>query len=238
MESFENTKEKVYAPSMDHRWSSLYKIAGVAALITAIIIPMQFVVFIASPPPNTVIEYFRLFQKNWLLGLLDLDFLLIVDNVLAIPIFLALYVSLKQSRASYMLIATSVGIIGIILLIISREATFTMLSLSDQYFAAEKDIEKTMCLGSGQTMLSIYNGTVFNLSYILGSVALILISWVMLKTNIFSKLTAILGILSNVIALGLYVPRIGIYISLFSVIGLEIWYILITRRLFQLGRLE
>ena len=223
---------------MDHHWSSLYKIAGVAALITAIIIPIQLVVFMASPPPNTALEYFRLFQKNWLLGLLDLDFLLIVDNILAIPIFLALFVSLKKTKASFMLIATFIGIIGIILLLFSREATFTMMSLSDQYYAATTDIEKTMCLGSGQTMLFIYNGTVFNLSYILGSVALIIISWVMLKTNIYSRLTAILGILSNVIALGLYVPRIGIYISLFSVIGLEIWYILITRRLFQLGRLE
>ena len=49
------------------------------------------------------------------------------------------------------------------------------------------------------------------------------------------KSTAYMGILANVIALGLYVPKIGVYISIFSVVFLWIWYILIARRLFQLG---
>jgi hypothetical protein len=31
---------------------------------------------------------------------------------------------------------------------------------------------------------------------------------------------------------------VGVYISVFSVLFLEIWYILVARRLFQLGRIE
>jgi len=58
----------------------------------------------------------------------------------------------------------------------------------------------------------------------------------MLQRKIFSKATAYMGILANVLALGLYVPKIGIYILLFSVVFLLVWYILITPRLFQLGR--
>ena len=45
-----------------------------------------------------------------------------------------------------------------------------------------------------------------------------------------------MGLLANVIALGLYVPVIGIYISIFSVLFLEIFYILVARRFFQMGR--
>jgi hypothetical protein len=77
--------------------------------------------------------------------------------------------------------------------------------------------------------------TAFHVNYILGAVALLIISLVMLRSTIFSNVTAYTGILANVIAFGLYVPTIGILLSLISVVLLEIWYILIARRLFQLG---
>jgi hypothetical protein len=43
-------------------------------------------------------------------------------------------------------------------------------------------------------------------------------------------------IASSVCDFGLYVPGIGMYISIFSVLFLVIWNILIARRLFQLGQ--
>ena len=58
----------------------------------------------------------------------------------------------------------------------------------------------------------------------------------MLRSTTFSKGAAYAGMLGNAIGFGLYVPTIGIYISLLSVVGLWIWYILIGRRLFQLGQ--
>jgi hypothetical protein len=36
----------------------------------------------------------------------------------------------------------------------------------------------------------------------------------------------------------LYVPVVGLYISIFSVLFLEIFYILVARRLWQLGHYE
>ena len=93
-----------------------------------------------------------------------------------------------------------------------------------------------MFLAAGQAMLVMWQGSAFQASYILGSIASIIISAVMLRNKLFSKATAYSGILANVIALGLYVPKIGVYISIFSVVFLWIWYILIARRLFQLGQ--
>jgi hypothetical protein len=58
----------------------------------------------------------------------------------------------------------------------------------------------------------------------------------MLKSHIFSKVTAYMRIASSVCDFGLFVPTIGIYISIFSVLFLFIWNILIARRLFQLGQ--
>ena len=56
------------------------------------------------------------------------------------------------------------------------------------------------------------------------------------RSKLFSKLTGYMGILANTLALGLYVPVIGVYISIFSVVFLWIWYILMAIRLFQWGK--
>jgi len=58
----------------------------------------------------------------------------------------------------------------------------------------------------------------------------------MLRSTVFSDLAGWMAILGNAVGLGLYVPVVGVYISVFSVLFLEIWYILIPRMLFQLGR--
>ena len=42
--------------------------------------------------------------------------------------------------------------------------------------------------------------------------------------------------MANAVALGLYVPRVGVFIAVLSVLFLEVWYVLIARRLYQFGR--
>jgi hypothetical protein len=161
--------------------------------------------------------------------------LLIVDEVLAILIFLALYVSLRRVSESFMAIGIVLGLVSVALFITANPA-FAMLSLSDQYAAAGSDAQRDIFLASGQAMLVMWQGSAFQVGYILGSIAPIIISVVMLQSKLFSKATAYFGILANVISLGLYVPKVGIYISVFSVVFLWVWYILIARRLFQLGK--
>ena len=85
-------------------------------------------------------------------------------------------------------------------------------------------------------MIAMSKGTASHLSYIFAALAPLIISVVMLRSNIFSKATAYIGILANVIALGFYVPEIGIIFGIISVCPfLMIWEILIARRFFQLG---
>ena len=54
-------------------WMSLYRVGGVSALLMFVLTLVQSFIFITNPPPSTVIDYFTLFQKNKILGLLDLD---------------------------------------------------------------------------------------------------------------------------------------------------------------------
>ncbi len=219
----------------DSRLHWLYKVAGMSALVTALLIVVQMIVFIIWPPPSTAIDTFKLFQENTLLGFLALDILYVIDNVLLIPILLALYFSLRKTNESFMLIGVALGFIGIASLFASNPAA-NMNFLSGQYAAAATDAQRTLFLAAGEAMLAIFSGTAYHISLIVGSVALVIIPIVMLQSKIFDKATAYMGILANVLALGFYVPKIGIYILLFSVIFLFVWYILITRRLFQLGR--
>jgi hypothetical protein len=53
---------------------------------------------------------------------------------------------------------------------------------------------------------------------------------------VLSGLGVVFFVASSVFDFGLYIPTIGIYISMFSVLFLLIWNILIARRLFQLGK--
>jgi len=217
----------------DSNFKSLYKAGGAAALITAMIMPLQIIIYIAFPPPSTVIGFFTLFQNNSLLGLLALDFLIIVDQILLVPIILALYAALRRANESFMAIALTIYIVGIATYFTSN-TVFEMLSLSNQYAGATTDAQRSMLLAAGQVMLAIYEGTAFSLSYVLLAFGGIIISAVMLRSNIFGKVTAYAGILAGAIALGIFVPKIGIFISIFSILFYEIWYILIARRLFQL----
>jgi hypothetical protein len=232
----EMMKQITNIETFDSDWKSLYRVGGVAALLMFIITLVQTFIFIAYPPPSTVIDYFTLFQKSKILGLLDLDFLLIVINILLILIYLALYTALKRFNKSYTTIALVIGLVGTTLFFASREATFGMLTLSNQYTTAATDADKAMLLAAGQTLLTIYNGTAFDLSYVLGGVVILLFSVVMLQSNIFSKATAYVGIAMGVLML---VPptvgMIGLLLSLISLVPTLIWLIPIARKFFQLA---
>ena len=74
-----------------------------------------------------------------------------------------------------------------------------MLSLSDQYAAATTDAQRSMYLAAGQAMLATFEGTAFQVSYVLASVAGIVIGAVMLQERYLSRVAAYALILGDVI---------------------------------------
>jgi hypothetical protein len=221
--------------SAGQNWKSLYKIGACAALASLVFFPIQIGVFLVNPPPDAVIGWFNLLRQKPLVGLVDLDLLLMVDSVLTIMVFLALYAALKQTHQSWMVVGLTLGLVSAVLFIASNPA-FAMQSLSQQYFSAGNDSMRTTTLAAGQAVMAGWQGSAFQASYILGSIAAILISVVMLRSAWFSKAAAVMGILANSIAFGLYVPVIGVYISVFSVVFLWVWYLLLALGLFRLGK--
>jgi len=224
------------AEALDPAWHDLYRIAGWAAAISAVFFPIQIAVFILVPPPGfepsaaNALSWLTFFASSRFLALLDLDILIIVDEVLAVPILLALYVALRRVNLSLATLGLAFGLLGVGAYLASSP-TLSMLALSDQYAAAATEASRSAALASAQVLLANYQGTAFHAFYVLGSLAPILLCVVMLRSQAFSRWIAIVGIIANVVALGLYIPVVGVVISIFSVVLLEVWNILLARRL-------
>ena len=241
----------------DPRWNSLYKLSGAAALIAVLIfrrwLGEEFLllrslgIFRSGPQtlPTSVLDWFSLLHSNRLIGLTLLNVFDLVNYALVGLIFLGLYAALRRASRSYMTLATALGFLGIAVYFASNQA-FSMLSLSDQYAAATTDAQRSTLLAAGQALLAIGNTGVFGqtaMSFLLVTLAGLIISTVMLRSSIFSKGTAYVGILANGFGLGYPVglalaPKmlVIVIISLsVSACFLVIWYIQIALRLFQLG---
>ena len=69
-------KSQIEVP--DASWNAVFKVGGIAALAVVALVLVQAPIFILYPQPTTVIGHFMQFQDNKLLGLVDLDLILIL----------------------------------------------------------------------------------------------------------------------------------------------------------------
>jgi hypothetical protein len=230
-------------------WNVMYKIGGVAAL-SAVLVGILEIVITFLPGGNTtqetVLDWFMLFQKNPFMGLRNLGLLNIFLNVLAILTYLALYAAhRKNSCQPQAALATIISFLGIGVFFATNRA-FPMLALSNQYAVATSDAQRAMLEAAGQSMLSVgasHTPGTF-LGFFLVEAAGVLISIVMLRGKIFSKVGAYAGILGFGILLvfeffSSFVSGLSIVTMLLAMFGGLLnmaWYILIARRLFQLGQ--
>jgi hypothetical protein len=223
---------------INNSWKVLYKIAAIASLISAALIPVAGYFFFMYPPTGfdptytNTLGWFKLFSDNWLAGLFNLDLVMVIDNILVIPVFLSLYLILRKTNETLTLIGLIIGLIGIATYFAINPA-FSMLSLSRQYALATEN--KDTLIAAGQTLLAIYQGTGFVTYLMLASATGILMGIVMLQGKIFSRITAWSGILGNLMAPAMFLPVVGLYIGFLSLIPLIIWYILIALKLFKMG---
>lgn len=220
-----------------NNWSLFYNIAGVCAIFSVLIIPVQIVLFILSPPPETAIEFISLFQKNIYLGLASMDFLYLINNALGLVLFPALYLTLRKTNKSLATLALIIGVFGSASFFVSN-TSINFLYLTKQYTAAVTDAQKSIYIAAGESMMSLYQGTAYHMHYILGCLSLLIFSFLMVKSGLYKRSMGVIGIVTNLIAFGLYVPEIGVYISTFSVIGYAIWFTLIAKQFFILARKE
>ena len=220
------------------RWKDLYKAAGIAAIISEIGIILGLVTYFIWPyaPGRLSTEsIFLLLQKDALGGMISLDLFLLVSNLFSILLFLALYFSLKHVNESYALIAVVVGLIGVVLLVPDRPIP-ELLLLSRTYANATSDAARSQLLASGGALLALFDGIGWFLNTLLGALSLLTSSILMLRSSVYSKATAWVGIITNIAVCGFFIPAIGTFLLFLSLPGYMIWYFQLARRFFQMGR--
>ena len=237
----------VKAETADSTYQSLYKIGGAAALFAAVLILGDVVVLAIYPQPNAISDWLILFQSNSIVGLLDLWGLEVLMYLMFIMMFLALYMVLRKANQSLMVIALTFALLGIGIFLATNNP-FSMLSLSNQYATATTDMERSTFLAAGQALLSNTNQRAvggFNMGLFLVSAAGLMVSSVMLQSNSFSRSTAFVGILAHALSLADYLRQaltpsaiVALLLILPNALFLVIWYVLVGRRLYQLGRPE
>lgn len=252
---FEGNQAKDF-DAADSRWNSLYKLAGWSALAAAILfrrnLAEEFLFFrslgiIRSGPrafPVSALDWFTLLRNHPLVGLAFLNLFDAVNYVLVGLIFLGLCLALGRLNRSFIAFAMALTFVTIAVYLASNQA-FPMHSLSRQYALATIDAQRSGLLAAAEALLAIHNsganyGNGPYVSFLFIGIAGLLIAIVMLRSPVFARFTAYVGILANIFGLSYYVtlvlsPKLCVIPLSAAAPFLLIWYILVGRRLLQLG---
>jgi hypothetical protein len=202
----------------------LYRVAQFLALTMLILIPLQIVIYVIAPPPDTVKGFFELYQQNPFLGLLSLDFLYLFNNMIIVIIYLALFVLLYREKPVTVFLALILGLIGIACYYPSNPA-FEMLTLSNQYFQALPE-QQTIYLAAGEALMAGYTGTTFDIYYVLSTICLLLFAYALIKSHKFKKSVGLWGLASGFFMI---VPSsAGVLGMIFSLLSLIPWVVFIA----------
>ena len=231
------------AETIDSDWKSLCNIGGVAALLWIVYsIIAMIILIILGGLPSTADECFAVLQDNRIVGLLRLDLLTVIVMPLYYLLFFGIYVALRRTNGAYAALATALAFVGVTLFL-ATPSVFSMTYLSDQYAVATTDIQRSQLLAAGEAIIAsdMWHGTGAIMGGILLQSAAVLISVVMLRGKIFSKVTAYVGILTHGldlahIIIGFFFPGVGVILMAIAGPLYLIWFPLVGRRLFQLGQ--
>jgi hypothetical protein len=222
----------------DERWKDLYRIGGLACLLVAALIAFAVIVYFIWPykPGVTSTEnVFVILQTDRLGGLIALDVLTVVIVLLNLLPLLALYVALKRVNESYALIALALGVIAVAALIAARPVA-EMVSLSEKYAVATTAAARSQYLAAGDALLELFTGTAWMIETLCLVLSGLISSSLMLRSPIFGKITAYVGIVTSMFGLGFFIPVIGPLLLFVNTIFSVIWNILVARGFFRLAK--
>jgi hypothetical protein len=215
------------------KWAGLIRVGAWAALAGVVLIVVQMGIYLVWPPPETVAGNFEILVANPVRGLLALDVLYVISNLLAYLVYLALAVVLWRVSPSAVVIALAFGTLGMAAYMASPRPV-EMLSLARAYAEADADAQAAL-LATGEGMLATWMGTAFDVYYLSNLVALLVLVVLMLRSDVFSRATAVWGAAAAVLmAVPSNFGAIGLMFALGSLLPWSVFAILVARRLFAL----
>ncbi|MBN1438232.1 MAG: DUF4386 family protein [Anaerolineales bacterium] len=227
-------------PDIDHR--VLCTLGGAAAWVAAGLVLGEAAVFAVFPQPDEIGDWFRLLQEKPLVGWLDLWGLELPLYAAFLFLFLALYAVLRKTDPQWMKIALAAGLIGIGVFFATNNPA-AVISLSRQHAAAATETDRSALLAAGRALLAATGQRAvggFNTGLGLVSVAGLIVSCVMIGSQVFGKPTAYLGIVAHALSLADFLRAaltdsdIAVLILVApNALLLVIWYVAVGRTLLK-----
>lgn len=231
-----------YGESAASDWRGLCWTGGIAALILIVYSLATIVqLLVLGGQPATAAEAFSLLQHHRVVGLLRLDLPTVVALPLYYFLFLGLFAALRRADRANAILSTSLAFVGVTL-VLATPTALSMIPLSEKYAAATTEAARMQLQAAGETILAtdMWHGTGAILGGILLQSGAVLISVVMLRSTVFGRTTAYVGILTHGldlahIVLGLFLPVAGVVLMALAGPLYLVWLPLIGRRLLQLA---
>ena len=221
-------------------WGRVCRAGGIAAfvlIVYCIATTVQIAVF--GGPPATAAEAFALLHQNKLVGLLRLDFPTVVVLPLYYLLFLGLFAALRDVDRTNAVLATALVFVGITL-VLAMPTALPMLTLSEKYAAATTEALRGQFLAAGEAVLAsdIWHGTGAFVGGILVQGGAVLISVVMLRSRVFGKTTAYVGIAMHGvdlihIILAPFFPAASLVLMIIAGPLYPVWLFLVGRKLIR-----
>ena len=221
----------------------LYRCGGFTAILFLIYSLVTILIFVMLPGgyPETASECFEMFKDSRFIALLRLD----IVSVIVIPfyylLFFSLYQALKKDHELIAKISLFCTLAGVTIFLAGINISSVVI-ISDKYNLATSPELKQQLLAACEGMLAsdMWVNTGNIISGILIETGAVLFSILMLKTNVFNKITGWTGIVTHgfdlsSVVIGLFIPAIEDIFTMVAGPLYIIWFILIGIRLFQIG---
>lgn len=230
-------------------WRGLYRTASAAALagVGLILVDMGLTAAggDAGVGQRTAVEWFTALQSDPFLGLRNLGLFNVINIILAVPLYLALY---RAHRVT----SPAAGALALLLCLLSaavygaNNRALTMLSLSSQYAAAATDAQRSLLAMVGSVVLTQaedFTPASF-LGLLLSSLASLLVMVVMLRGSVFRRWVGLVGFVGSAALLVFtvcvtFVPQTFDLAMIFAMVGglLSVaWQISVGLGMFRLAR--
>ena len=161
--------------------STLYRLGGLAVLLTLTFYVSQFVLIRWDQYPASTEEWVVLFERSRLLGLFYMNALDILSMTLLGVMFLTLLSALKPASPSWMTVAGYSGLLGVGVFVAPRVAMLSMLPLAEHYAVTTDELSRTRLLTAGETLGSLGTATPQTIGFLFIAVAVFVMSIIMLR---------------------------------------------------------
>lgn len=216
---------------------TMFSAAAVAAAVIVALIPVQITAFVLSPPPSTVEGWYALFATSVLRGMVAMDALYLVNNLLLVVVLLGLHRALARADPALALYGLVSGLISVAVYLTTNKG-LELADLAARY-ATAGPAEQGRLLAAGQTLLAEASGTAFAVYYVLGGVSITLFAVILVRTGDWGTAAAWTALASGVLML---VPStagtVGLVFSLLSLIPWTWFSVLAVRRFAALRHLS